>query len=271
MTSAAIARTPLRYGAATLPRWAATDLPRRAFVAQIMGLPVSVHVRGPRANQVQVAEAVERAFAELRADDRLFSTYRSDSAVSRIRRGELRLDEAGLRVAKVVALCEEAAERTDGAFSAWLPDADGRIAFDPSGLVKGWAADQAVDGLVELLARSGPHDVLLSAGGDIVVSCTRTDTPDWSIGVEDPRDRARLVTSLPLRRGAVATSGVAARGTHIVDPATGRAPTDLLSATVIGPSLTWADVYATAAFVKGRDATAWTSTLTDHAFVLVAA
>ena len=43
----------------------------------------------------------------------------------------------------------------------------------------------------------------------------------------------------------------------------------MFSATVIGPSLTWADVYATAAFVKGRQANAWLSTLADHAAVLV--
>ncbi|MBI4939670.1 MAG: FAD:protein FMN transferase, partial [Actinobacteria bacterium] len=65
------------------------------------------------------------------------------------------------------------------------------------------------------------------------------------------------------------TSGTAARGAHIVDPATGAAPSGLLSATVVGPSLTWADVYATAAFVRGADAAQWASTLTDHAVVLV--
>jgi len=72
-----------------------------------------------------------------------------------------------------------------------------------------------------------------------------------------------------LRRGAVATSGTAARGAHIVDPATGAAPTGLLSATVVGESLTWADVYATAAFVRGRNAATWLAALRDHVGVLV--
>lgn len=274
-TSAGIARTPLGYRADSLPRWveprAVADVPRRAFVAQIMGLPMSVHVRGPQAKEPQVAEAVETAFSALRADDRLFSTYRSDSAVSRVQRGDLRLSDAGPRMATVTALCEEAAERTDGAFSAWLPGPVGRPSFDPTGLVKGWAVEQAFDWLTERLAALEAHDVLMSAGGDIVVACTRTDSPDWSIGIEDPRDRSRLLMKVPMRRGALATSGIAARGQHIVDPATGRAPTSLLSATVIGPSLTWADVYATAAFVKGADATSWMSTLVDHACVLVGA
>lgn len=57
---------------------------------------------------------------------------------------------------------------------------------------------------------------------------------------------------LPLRQGAVATSGTAARGRHITDPRTGEPVVEhLLSATVTGPSLTWADVLATATFVEG--------------------
>ncbi|MEO7235495.1 MAG: FAD:protein FMN transferase [Lapillicoccus sp.] len=246
----------------------AIDHPRRAFVEPVMGLPVSVHVRGPRARGPEVEAAALAMFAALRADDATFSTWKPDSPVSRIRRGELRLEDAGPRVAEVAALCEEATARTGGAFSAWLPGPDGQPAFDPTGLVKGWAVEQAFDALVDRLATigagEGGHDALVSAGGDVAVACARTDTPDWMVGIEDPRDRSRTLLMVPLRRGAVATSGTAARGEHIVDPATGAAPTGLLSATVIGPSLTWADVYATAAFVRGPDAAAWLGTLPDH-------
>ena len=245
----------------------AIDQPRRAFVEQVMGLPVSVHVRGPQARGPEVETAVRAMFADLRADDATFSTWKPESPVSRIRRGELRLDAAGPRVAEVAALCEEATARTGGAFSAWLPGPSGTLAFDPTGLVKGWAVEQAFALLVDRLTTIGPgeggHDALVSAGGDVVVACARTDTPDWMVGIEDPRDRGRTLLTVPLRRGAVATSGTAARGEHIVDPATGTAPTGLLSATVVGPSLTWADVYATAAFVRGVGAAAWLGTLPD--------
>jgi len=244
--------------------------PRRARVEQVMGLPVSVHVRGPQARGPEVGRAVTELFAALRADDERFSTWRASSPVSRIRRGELSIADAGPRVREVAALCDEAARRTGGAFSAWLPGPDGEPAFDPTGLVKGWAVEQAFVALVERLAPLGAHDALVSAGGDVVVVCARTDTPDWRIGVEDPQDRSRTLLTVPLRRGAVATSGTAARGAHIVDPATGAAASGLLSATVIGPSLTWADVYATAAFARGAVAAPWLSTLPDHAGVLVA-
>ena len=249
------------------------DLPRRAFVAHVMGLPVSVHGRGPPARASTVATLVEDAFTQLRADDETFSTYRESSAVSRIRRGELTIHDAGQRVRRVAVLCDVAEQRTGGTFCAWLPDPSGKVAFDPTGLVKGWAVEQAFDELtgrlVSLGAQQDAHDVLISAGGDVLVGCERTDTPDWVVGVEDPRDRTRVVLNVTLRRGAVATSGTAARGTHILDPATGRPVAGLLSATVIGPSLTWADVYATAAFVRGEGALDWVATLPGHAAAVV--
>ena len=56
---------------------------------------------------------------------------------------------------------------------------------------------------------------------------------------------------------ATARSGGYERGDHIVDPRTGRAPHELLSLTVVGPSLTYADAYATIGFVLGLDGLAW--------------
>lgn len=248
---------------------APSDHPRRAFVAHIMGLPISVHVRGPRARDSPIAERIEQMFAALRADDALFSTWRPDSAVSRIRRGHLRLSDASARVREAARLCEQATERTGGAFSAWLPDPAGDPAFDPTGLVKGWAVEQAFTTLTTALRAFGPHDALVDAGGDVLVACRRADTPDWLIGIEDPRDRTRTVLCVPLRAGAVATSGTTARGAHLLDPATGAPTHGLLSATVIGPELTWADVYATAAFVRGEPAAEWIATIPGHAAVLV--
>jgi thiamine biosynthesis lipoprotein len=258
---------------AALPRFdgmlARVEQPSRVFVAQIMGLPVSVRVRGPRARAEEVADAVRELFAALRADDERFSTWKPQSPVSRIRRGQLRLEEAGERVREVALLCAEAAERTGGSFSAWRPGPDGRPGFDPTGLVKGWSVEGAFHTLLERLSRLGRYDALVSAGGDVRVACTRIDTPDWVVGIEDPRDRRRVLRTISLRQGAIATSGIAARGEHIVDPATGRPPSGLLSATVVGPSLLWADVYATAAFVRGVTAASWVATLPQHGALLV--
>ena len=68
----------------------------------------------------------------------------------------------------------------------------------------------------------------------------------------------------------MATSGTAARGAHVLDPATGEPGGDgLLSVTVVGPSLIWADVYATAAFARGRGTEGWLATLPGHVALVV--
>jgi thiamine biosynthesis lipoprotein len=122
--------------------------------------------------------------------------------------------------------------------------------------------------LLRGLTEHGRHDALVCAGGDIAAACDRTDTPDWRVGIEDPRDRCRVLRTICMRDGAVATSGTAARGAHIVDPVTGAPAAGLLSATVVGASLTRADVDATATFVRGAAAVGWL-TATGRSALLV--
>jgi thiamine biosynthesis lipoprotein len=219
-------------------------------VEQIMGMPISVHVRGPRVDEAEVGAAVAAVFADLRAVDATFSTYREDSEISRLLRGELDLAACSNDVREVAALCEEARQRTGGAFDANLPGADGLTSFDPTGLVKGWAAERAARHLDAL----HDHAYCLNAGGDVVVGGHGGDAAPWRVGVERPFHPDQLVAVLELTHGAVATSGRAQRGLHLVDPATGEPARDLHSVTVTGPSLLWADVLATAAYVLGPGA-----------------
>jgi len=125
--------------------------------------------------------------------------------------------------------------------------------LDPSGVVKGWAAERAAAALEAL----PDTDFCLSAGGDITCRTADPAARPWRIGIEDPWDPTKLVAVVPLRTGAVATSGSAHRGAHIVDARTGRAPGGLVSVTVIGRSLTVVDVDATAAFALGADGERW--------------
>ena len=238
--------------------------PRAGFVEQIMGMPISVHVRGPAARSEPVSRAVAQVFAELREIDALFSTYRHDSEVSRINAGTLAPAEADPLLHEVFSLAVIARERTGGLFDVNLPAADGRR-FDPSGLVKGWAADRAARHLTDL----DDCDFCLNAGGDVVVGCARADAPAWRMGIEDPRVGGTLLGVIERRTGAVATSGTAARGSHLIDPRDGSRPGALLSVTVVGPSLTWADVLATAAFVRGPDAVDWLRGQVDYAALVV--
>lgn len=241
------------------------EVPRTAWVEQIMGMPISVHVRAGRPRSAPVIAAVERVFAELRQVDAVFSTWKPDSQISRLHRGELAPADCLADVRDVARLCEQAREVTEGWFDAELPGPDGIRRFDPTGLVKGWAVERAS----RLLADLHGADFMINAGGDVVVGCARTDTPDWRLGIEDPANRSRILLAVPLRVGGLATSGTAARGQHILQPRTGEPATALASVSVIGPSLMWADVYATAAFARGPGCTDWLRTLDRHAAVVV--
>lgn len=239
------------------------DPEHRAWVEHLMGMPVSVHARGAGARSAAVDSAVQEVFAELARLEAVFSTYRPDSEVSRLQRGSLHLEEASDVVREVHRLCVTARERTRGAFDAWraVPGEPGL--FDPTGLVKGWAVARA-SGVLEGL---GPS-MAVDAGGDLLV--IPGDAPyTWTVGIEDPADRSRVVARVRLADGAVATSGTAARGLHITDPRTGHAATGMASATVVGPSLLWADVFATAAVVLGDEAPAFVEGLHGTSGLLV--
>ncbi len=235
---------------------------RHAWVEQIMGMPISVHLRGPAALGAGAEHAVAALFASLRDADAMFSAYRPDSQVSRLRRGELDLDGCDPAVREVHDLCARAREATDGYFDAWAPTRG----FDPTGLVKTWALERAARPLSALPGLGAA----VGAGGDILVLPDDDPTP-WIVGIEDPRDRSRTLASVPVHDGGVATSGIAARGAHIIDPHTGRAVTEVLSATVSGPSLMWADVWATAAVARGADAIEWVGGLAGTSGLLVLA
>jgi thiamine biosynthesis lipoprotein len=233
--------------------------PRRAVVEQIMGMPVSVHVRGDGARGPDVDAAIQVGLAGLRRADAVFSTWRSDSAIQRLRRGELSVAQCPPEVAEVIALGEAARTRTAGWFEYLLDDGSGTRLIEPTGLVKGWAVERALTGIVAALERAGwtGLDVAVNAGGDVAVHRAAVGGRSWLAGIEDPADRSRVLTTVTLTTGGIATSGSAARGAHIVNPFTGERVARGGSVTVYGPSLMWADVFATAAFAYGDGCLEW--------------
>ena len=96
---------------------AAPRLARRAWVEQVMGMPVSVHVRTVEPTRPDLEAGVARVFSHLRRVDAVLSTWRADSDLLRLQHGEA--DDVHAWVADVTELCLEAEERTDGLFRAW--------------------------------------------------------------------------------------------------------------------------------------------------------
>jgi thiamine biosynthesis lipoprotein len=220
-------------------------------VGHVMNLPVSLAIRGRHAADNRARVAWARVMAELREVDAVFSTYRLDSVVSRLGRGEIALEACPPEMAEVLALGELAERQSRGAFRVRRAGPAGEAVLDPTGVVKGWAVERAADHLRALEAT----DFCLSAGGDLVGRALEGEP--WRVGIEDPHDPARVLAVVPVRDGAGATSGTAHRGAHLVDARTGLAPRGVASVTVIGPDLTWADIDATAAYAQGADAARW--------------
>jgi thiamine biosynthesis lipoprotein len=185
------------------------------------------------------------------------------------------VDACAPEMAEVIEACAFFRELSGGFFTAspW-----GR--FDPSGYVKGWAIERAAG----LLAAAGSASHLVNGGGDVQcvggrpataagagadgaadgasadaadggAGSTVLDPPElpWRIGIADPFHPGRLALVVAAVDCAVATSGTAERGAHIVNPRTGRPAAGLASLTVTGRSLALADACATAAFAMGPD------------------
>ena len=148
-------------------------------------------------------------------------------------------------------LCADAERESDGWFTARYAGE-----LDPTGVVKGWAVECAV----RMLASSGADSVCLNGGGDIQLY-----GGPWRVGVSDPLHPGGLVTVIEADDGlAVATSGPAERGCHILDPHTRRPPAEAMaSMTVVCPGLTRADARATAAYAMGGRARDWLEELPD--------
>ena len=76
----------------------------RRYVEHVMGMPISLALRGRHTDDAVARAAWADVMDTLRDVDRVFSTYRADSAVSRLGRGEIGLEECPPEVAEVVAL-----------------------------------------------------------------------------------------------------------------------------------------------------------------------
>ncbi len=188
--------------------------------------------------------------------DATFSTYRADSEISRLNRGELAPEQLHPDVRDVLDRCERLRRQTGGYFDIRAPyrgrsapsaGDGGPGSVDPSGLVKGWA----IAGAVQRLRDAGARNFSVNAGGDALLSGHPDGDDRWRVGIQHPRSVRGIAMTLGLSDLAIATSGAYVRGAHIRDPIGDGAPSGLLSVTIVGPEIATADAYATAAFAMG--------------------
>jgi FAD:protein FMN transferase len=209
----------------------------------VMGTVVSFDLRSQGISRRALDDALKASCATLHEADAQLSTWKPQSPLSRIRRGELDLADAPPCVTEVLRRSAEARELSGGWFDPWkMPGG-----VDPTGLAKGWIAERAL----ERLREAGVPAAMINAGGDVAAYGQPESGRRWRIGVRDPRSADAFLTVVELD-GAVATSGSYERGHHILDPGSGRPAKALLSATVIGPELALADALATGLFAAGE-------------------
>jgi FAD:protein FMN transferase len=180
--------------------------------------------------------------------DARFSTYKPDSEVSRLARGELTIGDCSADLRHVLDVCADLWRDTDGYFDAY---AGGSL--DPSGYVKGWSVEVAS----ARLAAAGSVRHYINAGGDIRMRGGNPDGEPWRVGIRHPWEADKVSWVLAVTEGAVATSGTYERGHHIINPRTGKPAYGLRSVTVVGADLSIADAYATAALAMGEAGISW--------------
>ena len=207
--------------------------------ALIMGMPITLEIVDAKVTQ----DDLDAVFAYFVSVDERFSTYKETSEISQFNRGELLPEAYSDDLKTVLALCEQTKKETRGYFDIWHNGM-----YDPSGIVKGWAIQNAS----QMLKAQRFQHFYVDAGGDMQVS-GKKDGALWRVGIRNPFHRHQNVKVLALTDRGVATSGTAIRGQHIYDPHYPTMPlVDVVSITVIGPNVYEADRFATAAFAMGK-------------------
>jgi thiamine biosynthesis lipoprotein len=128
--------------------------------------------------------------------------------------------------------------------------------FDPGGIGKGMAGDMVAAALLD----AGAEAVQIELGGDVRVAGSPWSEGPWHVQLDDNDHGRPCPATISLAGGGVATSSVLRRRWrrgdldvhHLIDSNTGRsAITDLDAATVVGPTLWWAEVVAKVALMSG--------------------
>lgn len=213
-------------------------------------------------DDIDLPGMLSAATAELHRADRVFSTWQPDSAISRLRRGEVAVEDAPPEVAEVLAQCAVARQLSNGWFDPWAMPGG----VDPTGYVKGWAAQRALGDLKP----AGVRGAIVNAAGDVASAGGMGPGIPFRIGITDPLAPDQLATVIELT-GAVATSGCYERGPHLIDPFTGRPAVRAASASVTGPDLALADALATALAVAGEPGLDWIEPIDGYEALVIAA
>lgn len=203
----------------------------------IMGMPITV----------EIDSAPQKIFSQIfnyfRGVDLRFSTFKENSEISKINKGEISKSKFSPEVKEVFKLANRTKRETNGYFNIVH---NGHI--DPSGIVKGWAILNAAF----IIKSKGLENFYIDAGGDIEAMGLNSQKKKWRVGIKNPFNSNEVVKVVELSDRGIATSGNYIRGEHIYNPISTKIQKEIVSMTVIGKNIYEADRFATAAFAMGR-------------------
>ena len=208
---------------------------RRSTVSPLLGTTVKLVLKGPLWRSE--SKAIARVVAEIERLSAVFNIFEPASKISKLRAGEA---TESPELEMVLALARGWKERSGGRFDPRLGTNDVNL----NAIAKGWIVDRAAETVPYL------QTLILDAGGDVLNVGPRA----IRVGVENPKrpyDNEPPLMTVLIQNAALATSGPARRGDHLVDPRTGRTPTEVLSASVVAQDAATADVVATILAVGG--------------------
>lgn len=206
--------------------------------ALIMGMPVTISIVDSSAS----TKDTTAVFDYFRKIDEQFSTYKQTSEISAINKGEITSKQYSSEMKKIFSLSEETKSLTDGYFDIFYKNK-----IDPSGLVKGYAIWEGS----KLLLTRGLNNFFIEIAGDIQTHGVNEKTQKWKVGIENPFNRAEIISVVHLGGEGIATSGTYIRGEHIYNPLTLSTNPEIASMSVIASNIYEADRFATAAFAMG--------------------
>lgn len=277
-------------GAGLLAAAAAVGLPlrteagRRLYRGADLAFGATVTIQLLHDDESAARSAINDAFTQAHAIDRLLSLYREDSQVARLNR-DGRIDRPDPHLLKVLREAQALSRLTQGAFdvtvqplwhaSAGTMDRSAAhalvgwrnllvdehevllrrpgMAITLNGIAQGYATDLAL----AAVRSHGIDDVLVDIG-EFRGEGRPGGTRPWHVGIANPRAVGSILDTVRLEQRALATSGD--YGTsfsndfsrhHIVDPATGESPAEMASVTVAAPTAMLADGLSTALMVQG--------------------
>jgi len=133
----------------------------------------------------------------------------------------------------------------------------------------GIGKEYAVDRAATICMQQGIQHGLVDLGGDIKIIGPHADGRPWSVGIRHPRKKGKLMSSINVFRGGVASSGdyercivmQGKRYSHILNPKTGWPVRGLVSITVIADQCVIAGSISTISMLKEKKAKSWLTEL----------